>query len=41
MWRHWCVTYLLMNFLEVFIIPYEGHLPPDAPISIDVSYADL
>ena len=34
MWRHWSVIYLLMNFLQVYIIPYKGHLPPCPPIAI-------
>ena len=36
MWVHWSVTYLLMimNHLQGFIIPYEGHLPPSPPIVI-------
>ena len=34
LWRHWSVTYLLMNVLQVFIILYKGHLHPCPPIGI-------
>jgi hypothetical protein len=39
--RHLSVTYLLMNFLQVFIIPYKATYLPVHLLPFKFSYTDV